>query len=396
MTDPRRTYYLFESWPFRLEVTDQAVNVKVRFRGSVSIPLEGIVDVHRRHGSITIATTQGVYPRWGLSTPDRAEAAVRAIAEAQADKAHSDAKASAWQTRPSGKEDSGEGTEDRSASRAGQWNAANAEGDARPFEPGGASRATRGHGESPQHAAIEAHIAAVERDMSQAVRAGFRAGATASEAMQTVLAATEAEPGDDAWRRSIRDRLRMHGLDEIAQVLQEDPAKAKDFANSLREEAGQGVPAAHQAQQGDDPTELVKAWLSTLSPAERAEFDTVMRQEAGNQRAKQHAAALAAHECRAHPECGPVTALGQSGHGHHSPVTSLWCWHFSERWIGPLDPPPPEGSDAAMRRAQGCIDGDPSIHKTYPTAGPREGYWSEEFASAAGLTRRGVATTPES
>jgi len=322
----------------------------VRFRGSVSIPLESILDVQRRHGSITIATTQGVYPRWGMGTPDRAEAAVRAIAEARADKARSVRAVSAG----------------------------------------------RGHGELPQRAAIEARVAAAERDVALAVRGGFWSGATASEVMQTVLAATEAEPGDDAWMSSIRDRLRMHGLDEIARVLREEPAKAEAFAISMREGALQDAPAAQQAQRPDDLAELVKAWLSTLSPAERADLDRVMREEAGSRRARQHADALAALECRAHPECGPVTALGQSGHGHHSTATGLWCWHFSDRWIGPIDPPPPEGSDAAARRAQGCIDGDPSIHKTYPTPGPCEGYWSEEFATAAGLTRRVVVSTPES
>jgi hypothetical protein len=180
----------------------------------------------------------------------------------------------------------------------------------------------------------------------------------------------------------------MHGLNEIVRVLQSDPAEAEEFANSTRESAGQGAPATQRAPEPDDLTGLVETWQSTLSAAEHADFDRIMRQESETERAKSHAEALAAQECREHPDCGPVTALGQSGHGHHSDATGLWCWHFSEQWIGPLDPPPPEGSDAAMRRAQGCIDGDPLIHKTYPTAGPREGYWSDAFAAQAGLARR--------
>lgn len=264
-------------------------------------------------------------------------------------------------------------------------------------ESGPGNRAAPDRGETPQQAAKRERISSAESDVSQAVRDGFRAGATASEVMQTVIAATAAEAGDDAWTRSFRDRLRMHGLNEIVRVLQADPAMAADFANSMRERADQAALATQQRRPADDLTELVEAWLSTLSPAERTDFDRVMRKEAGNQRAKQHAEALAAHECLAHPDCGPVTALGQSGHGHHSNDTGLWCWHFSEAWIGPIDPPPPEGSDAAMRRAQGCIDGDPSIHKTYPTAGPREWYWSDEFAIEAGLTRKeSIVTAPPS
>ena len=217
--------------------------------------------------------------------------------------------------------------------------------------------------------------------------------------MQTVIAATAAEAGDDAWTRSFRDRLRMHGLNEIVRVLQADPAKAEDFADSMRERADQEAPATQRTRQADDLTELVGTWLSTLSPAERADFDRVMRQESEDLRGKSHAEALEAHECLAHPDCGPITALGQSGHGHHSDLTGLWCWHFTDSWVGggPLDPPPPDGSDAAQRRAQGCIDGDPSIHKTYPSAGPREGYWSDDFAVASGLTKKGSpATAPES
>lgn len=254
-------------------------------------------------------------------------------------------------------------------------------------EAGGANNVARDRGEPPQQAAIDARISAAESDVSQAVRDGFRAGATANEVMQVVIAATAEEAGDDEWTRSFRDRLRMHGLNEIVRVLQADPAKAEEFANFMRERAEQETRATQQGP-ADDFSGLVETWLSTLSPAERADFDRVMRKESEALQVKGHADALAAHECRAHPDCGPVTALGQSGHGHHSSATGLWCWHFSERWIGPLDAPPPEGSEAAMRRAQGCIDGDPSIHKTYPTAGPREGYWSFDFAAQAGLARR--------
>ena len=242
-------------------------------------------------------------------------------------------------------------------------------------------------GETPGQAAIRERVSAAERDVSQVVRDGFRAGATAGEVMQAVIAATAAGAGDDAWTRSFRDRLRMHGLNEIVRVVQADPAKAEDFANSLRASEGQEARAIEQAP-ANDLGGLVETWLSTLSPAERTDFDRVMRETSDAERDKHHAEELAAHECHAHPDCGPVTALGQSGHGHHSSSTGLWCWHFSESWIGPLDAPPPEGSDAAMRRAQGCIDGDPSIHKTYPTAGPREGYWFFDFAAQAGLARR--------
>ncbi len=130
--DRQRTYYLFESWPFRLEVTGQAVNVKVRFRGSVSIPLEAIVDVQQRRGSISIVTTQGVYPRWGLSTPDRADAAARAIAEARADAIRADAVMERKPTAATEKPPA-EGADYRSASREGPWSAANAERDAGLF-----------------------------------------------------------------------------------------------------------------------------------------------------------------------------------------------------------------------------------------------------------------------
>jgi len=151
MDDPRRTYFLFESWPFRLEVTDQAVNAKVRFRGSVSIPIRSIIDVQQRHGSITIVTTHGVYPRWGLSTPERAEAAADAIARAQAHAVDADANASGRQGRasrperttplsqsiqanPAGeKSDSGDGARDPDTPREGPWNAGNAERDAGLF-----------------------------------------------------------------------------------------------------------------------------------------------------------------------------------------------------------------------------------------------------------------------
>jgi hypothetical protein len=132
MNDRQRLYFLFESWPFRLEVTDQAVNAKVRFRGSASIPLGSIIDVQQRRGSITIVTTNGVYPRWGLSTPERAEAAAGAIAQAQADAADADSKAVSRQADPVGK-DSGEGIRARAASGEGPWSAANAERDAGLF-----------------------------------------------------------------------------------------------------------------------------------------------------------------------------------------------------------------------------------------------------------------------
>ena len=96
-------------------------------------------------------------------------------------------------------------------------------------------------GETPELAAVRERISGAERDVSQVVRDGFRAGATANEVMEVVLAATAEEAGDDEWRRSLRDRLRMHGLNEIVRVLRADPAKAEDFANFMRERAEQGT-----------------------------------------------------------------------------------------------------------------------------------------------------------
>lgn len=365
--DRQRTYYLFESWPFRLEVTDQAVNVKVRFRGSVSIPLESIVDVQQRRGSISIVTTQGVYPRWGLSTPDRAEAAARAIAEARANAIRADA---VMERKPiaATEKPPGQGAGSGSATHPVPWSSGTAERDSGAVRAGGATIGMPARDGAPRESAIAERISAAESDLSTVIREGFRAGMTADEVVQVVIAATTEGAGDAEWARSLRDRLRMHGLDEIARVLREDPAKAEEFANFQRDGAEQ----------------MTRAEAGAPAPG-----------TTGPPSLARENAAFEAYECLAHPGCGRVTALGQSGHGHHSDVTGRWCWHFSERWIGPIDQAPPEGSDAARRRAQGCIDGDPAIHKTYPTAGPCEGRWSEDLAVAAGLTRKSVVTAPE-
>jgi hypothetical protein len=100
---------------------------------------------------------------------------------------------------------------------------------------GPAHKAMPDGGETPGLAAIRDRISRAERDVSQVVRDGFGAGATANEVMQAVFAGTAEEAGDDEWRRSFRDRLRMHGLNEIVRVLQADPAKAEEFANFMRE-----------------------------------------------------------------------------------------------------------------------------------------------------------------
>lgn len=135
--------------------------------------------------------------------------------------------------------------------------------------------------------------------------------------------------------------------------------------------------------------QLTDIWLSSMSPGKRTDFGRVMRRATEDLRVERDAEALAAHECLAHPDCGPVTALGQSGHGHHSDATGLWCWHFNARFLGPDDQP--SDSDAASRRRNCCIDGDPTIHKTYPTAGPCEGQWFDDAAFEAGLTAKGAS-----
>jgi len=220
-------------------------------------------------------------------------------------------------------------------------------------------------------------------------------GPLASLAQRTLATLENSEAGAVEDSAIGQFRFPMHGLNEIVRVLGADPEKAEDFANSMRDRADQEGPATEQTRPADYLTELVQIWLSSLAPAERADFGRVMRQAAEDLRVKRDAEALAAHVCLAHPDCGPVTALGQSGHGHHSDVTGMWCWHFTDSFLGgrPLDPPPPRGSNAAKRRALCCIDGDPSIHKTYPTAGPLEGFWLVDFAVAAGLTARRASVT---
>ena len=75
--------YLVDKHGCRLEVTDRAVNVRIRFRGSVSIPLSSIEDVgtspYRSTMLIQILTRDGMY-EWALG--NSAYEAANAIAEA--------------------------------------------------------------------------------------------------------------------------------------------------------------------------------------------------------------------------------------------------------------------------------------------------------------------------
>ena len=67
----------------RLQVTDESVNVRIRFRGSVAIPLGSIRAVGtaqwRSTRVIRIETPEGMY-EWALG--DRAAEAARAVADA--------------------------------------------------------------------------------------------------------------------------------------------------------------------------------------------------------------------------------------------------------------------------------------------------------------------------
>lgn len=155
-------------------------------------------------------------------------------------------------------------------------------------------------------------------------------------------------------------------MDEQAEHERETERLRAAYRNAASNMLAFGYEQADQPVSADDTD-------ASTAPAADTQGTTAPAPLSG---ASDHGA-LAAYECLEHPECGPVTALGRSGHGHHSEVTGLWCWHFTDFW-------------AAMGGAEGYIDGDPSIHKTYPTAGPREGYWSKDFAEGARLTRKGV------
>lgn len=78
-----RTNYNVDKHGCRIEVTDISVNVRIRFRGSVAIPLTSIRAVGtarwRSTRVIRIETTDGLY-EWALG--DRAAEAARAIAAA--------------------------------------------------------------------------------------------------------------------------------------------------------------------------------------------------------------------------------------------------------------------------------------------------------------------------
>jgi len=77
------TNYVVDQHFCRLEVTDTSINVRIRFRGSVSIPLHTVLAVGtarwRSTRVVQIETPQGVY-EWALG--DRAAEAARAVAEA--------------------------------------------------------------------------------------------------------------------------------------------------------------------------------------------------------------------------------------------------------------------------------------------------------------------------
>jgi hypothetical protein len=77
------THYLVDKHGCRLEVTDSTIDVRIRFRGSVSIPLHSVIAVGtarwRSTRVIQIQTPQGVY-EWALG--DRAMEAARAVADA--------------------------------------------------------------------------------------------------------------------------------------------------------------------------------------------------------------------------------------------------------------------------------------------------------------------------
>ena len=75
--------YVVEKHGCRLEVTHRSVDVRIRFRGSVSIPLHTVLAVGtarwRSTRVVHIETPEGVY-EWALG--DRAADAARAVAEA--------------------------------------------------------------------------------------------------------------------------------------------------------------------------------------------------------------------------------------------------------------------------------------------------------------------------
>ena len=77
------TNYMVNKHGCRLEVTDTSVNVRIRFRGSVVIPLSSIRAVStgrwRSARTIRIETPDGVY-EWALG--DEAAEAARAVAGA--------------------------------------------------------------------------------------------------------------------------------------------------------------------------------------------------------------------------------------------------------------------------------------------------------------------------
>ena len=111
------TDYVVDKHGCRLEVTDTSVNVRIRFRGSVAIPLSSIRAVStgrwRSTRTIRIETAGGVY-EWALG--DEAADAARAVAGAAA-------------VRGAG----GSGYPRREPTSGGPWAAQNAERDAGLF-----------------------------------------------------------------------------------------------------------------------------------------------------------------------------------------------------------------------------------------------------------------------
>lgn len=77
------TNYVVDKHGCRLEVTDTSINVRIRFRGSVAIPLSSVRAVGtarwRSTRVIQIETPDGVY-EWALG--DEAAQAARAVAAA--------------------------------------------------------------------------------------------------------------------------------------------------------------------------------------------------------------------------------------------------------------------------------------------------------------------------
>ena len=180
---------------------------------------------------------------------------------------------------------------------------------------------------------------------------------------------------------SILDEAIRQAQDEFRPVGAARRQAMKEWEAAEKRDREADEETVELAGRKGDGRELVRHWLETMPPGTREKLrgENILDVTAGlfrNGVAPEAAAALVNElyrdedECAEHPDCGPVTRRGHTGHGHHSGVTGLWCWHFDEWFVGkPDDPPPPEGSDLAKRRAEqaALLDGDPFAHKTYPT-----------------------------